>query len=330
MYSLLLRHNADIKTNISLTQVGSRMIVDLFFSALLLLLAGCSLSNSGFLAQFSESPPKSVIFDVPFWPQEELQCGPAALAMVLNWSGLDIEPTELIDEVYTPGLKGSLQSSLIGAARRHDRVAYTITGIEFLMAEISAGNPVVVLVNLGFSWYPQWHYAVAIGYDQAREEVILHSGTTAEEIVSSWTFKNIWKRSNYWGLLTLTPDQMPKTVEEDKWLAAVSGVESAGQWETAAVGYSTALKKWDKNFVAWMGLGNSLYNLGELESSAKAFYQATQIRPEDGMVFNNLAHVLAEQGQLEKAKTAAQRAVDLGGPLREVFLQTLEEIEQMR
>jgi hypothetical protein len=45
------------------------------------------------------------------------------------------------------------------------------------------------------------------------------------------------------------------------------------------------------------------------------------------MAFNNLAHVLAEQGRLQEALTAAQRAVDLGGPFIDTFRQTLEEVK---
>jgi len=270
-----------------------------------------------------------MVENVPFFAQDELQCGPAALAMVLNWSGVNIVPPELSPEVYTPGLKGSLQNSLIGSARRHGRVAYPLAGIEGLMAEISAGHPVIVLLNLGFSWYPQWHYAVVIGYDQDKEEVILHSGPTAGETISFWTFNNVWKRSDNWGLLVLPPNRLPEVADEKEWLAAVAGLENAGQWQAAAIGYTAALKRWNKSFIAWMGLGNSKYKLHELDSSADSFYQATRLQPENGLAYNNLAHVLAEQGKRDQALTAAQRAVDLGGPFQETFRQTLKEIERI-
>lgn len=329
MFSHLLLPKIRHKIDTVLSQVGSRMIAGLLFSALCLILTGCSLSGSGYLSQVSDRPSKAMVVDVPFFAQEELQCGPAALAMVLNWSGVALQPSDLSVEVYTPGLKGSLQSSLIGSARRHGRVAYPITGIESLIAEISAGHPVVVLVNLGFSWYPRWHYAVVIGYDQGKEEIILHSGLIANEILSSWTFKNIWRRGEYWGLLVLPPDRLPEVAEEEEWLTAVAGLENAGQWPASAIGYATALKRWEESFVAWMGLGNSLYNLHDLDSAAEAFYQATLVQPENGMPFNNWAHVLAEQGKRQEALTAAQRAVDLGGPFHDTFVQTLEEIKRI-
>ena len=330
MFIPLLTTRVNRKQALNVSQVGNRLIADLLFLVLCIVLAGCSLNPSGYLSQSPERPPKAIIEDVPFFAQDELQCGPASLAMALNWSGVAVEPSDLTPEVFTPGLKGSLQNSLIGSARRHGRVAYPITGIEPLMTEISAGHPVIVLVNLGFSWYPQWHYAVVIGYDQTKEEVILHSGLTAGKILGFWTFNNIWKRSEYWGLLILPPDRLPKVVEEDKWLTAVAGLENAEQWQAATTGYASALKRWDRSFIAWMGLGNSKYKLGDLDSSADAFQQATLIQPENGMAYNNLAHVLAEQGKLDEALLAAQYAVDLSGPFQDTFRNTLKEIKGMK
>lgn len=305
------------------------MIADLFFLMLPVFFAGCSLLPSGSLSEVPVEPASAMVSGVPFFAQDELQCGPASLAMALSWSGVDVQPSDLSAEVYTPGLQGSLQSALIGSARRHGRVAYTITGGEALIAEVSAGHPVIVLVNLSFSWYPKWHYAVVIGYDQPQAEVVLHSGLNASEALSSRTFMNIWRRGEYWGLLVLPPDRMPAGVEEERWLDAVAALENAGQWQTAAIGYATAVKRWNESFVGWMGLGNSKYSLHDLDASAEAFYQATLLQPENGMGFNNLAHVLAEQGKWQEALTAAQRAVDLGGPFIDTFLQTLEEVKIM-
>jgi Tfp pilus assembly protein PilF len=70
--------------------------------------------------------------------------------------------------------------------------------------------------------------------------------------------------------------------------------------------------------------------LRELDASAGAFQQAALLQPQNGMAFNNLAHVLAEQGRLQEALTAAQRAVDLGGPFIDIFHQTREEIKLMK
>lgn len=326
MFLVLLTPSAEPKACPRLIQAGSRMIAGLLFSVLSIALSSCSLLPMGPMPQTPGEPDRAMVSGVPFFAQDELQCGPAALAMALNWSGIAVQPADLSPEVYSPGLKGSLQSSLIGSARRHGRVAYPITGSEALLAEVSAGHPVIVLVNLSFFWYPKWHYAVVIGYDQQQGEVILHSGLTAREVLSSRVFMNLWRRGEYWGMLVLPPDRLPVTGEEVAWLDAVSGLEKAGQRQAAAIGYATALQRWAMSFTAWMGLGNSRYSLHDLEGSAEAFHQATLLEPENGMAFNNLAHVLAEQGKLQEALTAAQRAVALGGSSLDTFRQTLEEI----
>jgi hypothetical protein len=43
--------------------------------------------------------------------------------MVLAWTGLEVTPNELAVDVYAPNIKGSLQISLISAARHYGRVA---------------------------------------------------------------------------------------------------------------------------------------------------------------------------------------------------------------
>ncbi len=265
MFSPLLPIDAKSQAQSRFLQAGSLAIIGLLFLALSLVLSGCGLLSTVPLFQTPGGPAKAMVENVPFFAQEELQCGPAALAMTLNWSGIAVQPSDLTPEVFTPDLKGSLQSALIGATRRHNRVAYAITGSEALLAEVSAGNPVIVLVNLGLSWYPKWHYAVVIGFDQEREEIILHSGLTANEHLSSRVFMNVWQRGEYWGLLVLPPDRLPARVGEGDWLEAVAGLERADQWQGAADGYSAGLKRWPNSFAAWMGLGNSRYSLHDFD-----------------------------------------------------------------
>ncbi|MEN8123438.1 MAG: C39 family peptidase, partial [Bacteroidota bacterium] len=85
----------------------------------LLLIAGtlvsCGLYSQGQGWYTLTGPERTIIADIPFYPQEEFQCGPASLAMVLTWSGQLVTPAELISEVYTPAKKGSLQSAIISA-----------------------------------------------------------------------------------------------------------------------------------------------------------------------------------------------------------------------
>ncbi len=159
-------------------------------------------------------PARASVEGVPFFPQQEDQCGPAALAMALAWSGLETGPDALRPWVYTESLRGSLQPALTAAARRAGRIALAVTGEEALRREIAAGHPVIVLQNLGLDWAPLWHYAVVIGYDRDRDEVRVHSGTEADRRVAGELFRRTWRRAGEWGLVVLPPERLPATASE--------------------------------------------------------------------------------------------------------------------
>ena len=299
---------------------------------LCLVLATVLLGCAGTLSRqwsppFKGMPVQHQISSVPFFPQTDYQCGPASLAMTLVWSGVATDPDKLAAAVYTPSLKGSLQPAMIGAARRHGRVAYVISSPEELLAEVAAGHPVIVLQNLGLSWAPVWHYAVVIGYDADTGVVTLHSGETNSKETAMRVFDNTWSRSSYWGLLTLPPNRLPATAAETDYTEAVLGLEKARRWLEAIEGYHAALEKWPDNFHARMGIGNAYYAMGDLPAAERSFAEAARQFPTEGATFNNLAQVLFEQGKKKAALTAAEKAVSMGGPLSGVFQETLEEIK---
>lgn len=294
-------------------------------------LAGCSrMTLRDQALREAQLPRHFEIEAVPFYPQEKYQCGPAALSMALGWSGLQVPSDVLTQEVFTPALKGSYQSALIAATRRHERVAYPLSGRLNLLKEIVAGHPVIVLQNLGFSWYPIWHYALAIGFDLDRGNILLHSGKTPRKITAISVFESTWRRSDYWGLLVLPPNRLPATAELTGIIPAVVGLEKAGQWHAAIEGYKTVLGRWPNSLAAYIGMGNCWYAVGNLEAAESVLRDASRQFPEEGTVFNNLAHVLFERGSIDAAEGAARRAVDLGGPLVDVYRQTLREIQGAR
>jgi len=293
-----------------------------------LFISGCAGLQRGDWPQgLAGIPAQREIASVPFFPQDEYQCGPAALAMVLAWSGLAVEPADLTEKVYTVSLKGSLQPAMIAGARRSGRLAYVISGTESLIREIAAGHPVIVLQNLGLSWIPVWHYAVAVGYDTPRDEIMLHSGQHARQRLSMPVFQNTWARADDWGLLVLNPGELPATAVEGKFVEAVIGLEKVKQFAAAVEGYRAALSRWPDNLAAMMGLGNSYYALGDLKNSEATFRQATEAHPREGAAWNNLADVLLRQGQKSEALDAARKAIALGGPGADIFQKTLEEIQ---
>lgn len=288
---------------------------------------GCGLKGSD-PAQLSgpDLPARAGIPSVPFYAQERYQCGPASMAMVLSWNGLEATPEGLREELYTPGRKGTMQPALKAAARRRGLLAYEISGVRALLREVAVGHPVIVLQNLGLGWFPKFHYAVAVGYDLRAGEMVLHSGETKGLVQGFRVFRNTWERSGSWGLLVLEPGVMPATAERKPYLRAVLGLEEAGSFRAAATGYAAALSRWPRSLTAAMGRGNCFYRLGNLEAAARAFRRAATKHPRAPEPYNNLAQVLMESGRLEKGLEAARTAVELGGRHREVYVRTLRQI----
>jgi Flp pilus assembly protein TadD len=79
-----------------------------------------------------------------------------------------------------------------------------------------------------------------------------------------------------------------------------------------------------------MGLGNSLYKLGDLPGAEDAFRKAVENHPQAAAAYNNLAMVLLEQGRKPEALDAARRAVAIGGPMSEEYEKTLQEIQSKK
>jgi len=293
------------------------------------MLAGCATPQTNRLIKSSAVPtPVAELTAVPFFPQEAHQCGPAALATVLDSSGLNVTPEELMPQVYVPGRQGSLQFEMLATARRHGRVPYVLRPqLEALITEVASGNPVLVLQNLGIGIAPFWHYAVVVGFDMASVEVILRSGRERRHITSLRTFERTWRRSDYWAVVVLPPDKLPRTAEELPYLRSVLALEGLKRWRDASTAYGTALQRWPRSLGAQMGLGNSRYALGDLHGAEEVLRAATREHPQAAVVFNNLAQVLADQGRWVEAESLARRAVELGGENVGIFQQTLAHIE---
>lgn len=291
-------------------------LAGVFVCAALTLLTGCSTPQVGRLAQQwpSDLPPHAVLDHVPFLPQQEYECGPASLAMVLQAAGIQVTPDDLVGQVYLPGRKGSLQTEMLAASRRHGVPGYVLAPtVEAVLREVAAGNPVLVFQNLSLPVYPVWHYAVVIGFDRDRNTLILHSGQTARLEMSLFAFENTWARGHYWAMVALPPSRLPATAQADGFARSVAALERVRP-AAARTAYATALGTWPTHRALLLGAGNAAYAAGDRPAATSAYRAAVQAHPDYADAWNNLAQVLLEQGEQREASAAIARAVDLGGP----------------
>ncbi len=193
----------------------------------------------------------------PFYPQERYQCGPAALATALGASGWRVEPDALVKDVYLPGRRGSLQAELVATTRRYERVAVPLDPrLDAVIAELRAGQPVLLLQNLGLSWLPIWHYAVVVGYEPADAVFILRSGLKERQRMYAAELERTWAYSQHWAVVVTPLDAPPATATVTQWLAAVAPLESLDHLDLAEQGYRAATARWPDSVLAWTALGN--------------------------------------------------------------------------
>lgn len=263
---------------------------------LLLLLGGCASTPQ--TRQLQSQIPGSLpaVFELkqtPFNPQSRYQCGPAALATVLQFYQHTISPEELVNEVYIPQRKGSLQVEISASARRHRMLPYVLNPqLKDLLAEIAAGHPVLVFQNLGFAWHPQWHYAVAIGYDLQQQHIILRSGTEKRWITPFKVFERTWQHADHWALVILPAGQIPRTANAGSYLQTAHAFEQTAQSDLAYKAYKAASTKWPDSHQAWMLLGNIAYQQNDYPQAVNAFRKVTRLDAQQVDGWNNLAYAL--------------------------------------
>lgn len=273
-------------------------------------------------------PAQRELRSVVFHPQERYQCGPAALATVLADAGMPTEPDALVDEVYLPKRHGTLPTEMRAATRARGLVPYPLAPeMSALIREVATGQPVLVMQNLGLDWFPQWHFAVVVGYDLEREEVVLRSGTTRRLVTSMRVFERTWARSGYWAQVVVEPANVPATAEPLRWLETVRELEPRHP-EAAAAGYRAATGRWPESHEAWMTRANAAYARDEMEAARDGFTRAVGIAPEKAAGWNNLAYPLAALGCDTAARAAARCAAALA-PDEPGPRDTLREIRSM-
>lgn len=269
--------------------------------SLLLLLAACQTLPPPDLAQ--QQPEHQI--SVPFVPQEKYQCGPAALAMMLQWAGKDDTADALVEEVWLPEREGSLGIELKAAARSRDLLAYPVEDEDSLFRELQAGRPVLVLQNLALERWPKWHFAVVTGYDKAGKTIILHSGTT-ESDTSHWNrFIRTWARADRWGFTLVPPGELPASATAHGLFRAISAAPNGASY------WPVAVEAFPESGELWFGYGNSLWGEQQRHAALKAFEKAVSLKPDFAAAWNNLAYAHHAFGDEQKARESLCQALTL-------------------
>ena len=274
------------------------------------------------------------INETPYFPQQQYQCGPAALQTVLAHSGAQSNIDDLIDRVFLPGRKGSLQVELLAATRANGRVPYLIEPqLLAVMEELVAGRPVLVLQNLGVSWAPRWHYAVVVGIDPDNDTVILRSGADRRRTIKTNTFIRTWRRSDSWAFVALRPGELPARPDPQRYFNSVADLEATGHSSAARISWQTAFELWPNESVALFGLANAELAAKNYPVAVRYYRTLLERNPRLLIAKNNLALALSRQGKHDEALLQINEvivATEPSDPLLKEYRSTLAEIESSR
>jgi hypothetical protein len=300
--------------------------------AAVLLLAGCGIlipQTVALRTGWPEGVPRHAeLAQVPFFPQVDYQCGPAALAMAMNHRGTHIGPEALVDEVWLPSRHGSLQLEMLAAPRRHGLVSYKLAPrYEDLLREVAAGNPVVILQDAGLV-FPEWHYAVVNGYDYATGTIYLRSGVQPRQAMPFSYFERTWRAGDHWAMVVLPPDGIAATATEQRWLESLLGLTRGRNADANVRAYRAALARWPDSLPAAVGLANHLHGQGSLDEAAVVLRTGLQRNPDSVILLNNLAQTLSDQGRNQEALALIQRADAAQSPFGSEVRATRQLIEE--
>lgn len=284
-------------------------------AAAALALAGCA-AHGPVLSPVVEEryEPRVELEATPFYPQEQYQCGPAALATVLSAAGVAVTPEQLVPAIYLPGRRGSLQPELLAATRQHDRIPYVLPGsTDALVATLAGGFPVLVLQKLGAGPVPGWHYAVVVGYDSPRDRVVLRSGTERRREMKASHFLATWERAGRWAVVALEPGVLPPEADLGRYLEAAAGLEAVGRLDAAAPAYAAAVDHWPTEPLPKLALANLAYARGDLAAAERGYRAVAQLDPSSAAARNNRAEVLGQLGCGATARREIELARALAG-----------------
>ncbi len=256
--------------------------------------------NDGLPANFES---RRILNTVPFVAQKSKQCGPAALSMILNYYRHSVTAEALESTVFTSTGDGSLQSDMISGARRQGYMAHTVNSFADIVREVESGRPVIVFTNLALKWFPQWHYAVVVGYDLERQKVYLHSGPDALKEMDYSIFSYQWQLASKWALVVYPPNENPVSGTELARMSSAAALESIGSTAAAESAYKAILNKWPQSLGPMIGLGNIYFASSRWQESVEILKRAVKFHPASLAAKNNLQVAQQRLSQHNKRST---------------------------
>jgi tetratricopeptide (TPR) repeat protein len=295
-------------------------------TVIILFLCGCAGLNYNFIKDNLDNDIDEghYIDGLHFFGQEKNFCGPAALAIVMNYWGDDVSQEEIAQEIYRPSIKGSLTVDLERYAFKRGFFAQAgIFELDELGPKIRDGIPVVVMLQV-MPFIKKNHYLVFFGYDETREVVLVYSGKDEPELMGYGDFVRKWESAGKWALIVCPPQKV--NWDLDAYYLNKLGLiyEESGVNDLAVIYYKKAVKEDDSQALYFFNLGNVYLKLKDYTQAVVYYIKAIEIDKGYADAYNNIAYSLYLDGRnLDMAEDYAKEALALPSDKKAYYYDTL-------
>ena len=171
------------------------------------LLTSCAGLTTGEVNPAQVPHERKVITGVPFFAQDDYQCGPACLAGVLNFLGEKTSPEAVAGKIFREGIRGTttLDMALYPRTIGYDSRWYS-GSIADLRRAVDSGQPRIVFVDYGIGPVSAFHFMVVVGYSP--EGAIVNSGGDEHKVIAWPSFMGPWEKTGYWTLEIMPKGQL--------------------------------------------------------------------------------------------------------------------------
>lgn len=200
--------------------------------ALALLVGGCANLPAPRMGQL---PDRVELTSVPFYRGADDQGAPTALAGLLRDRGVTVTPGLVSPYLKLPAQPPALDANMEEAARQYGLMVYPLDAdFQGLLAQVAAGNPVLLRYRDGGRLWGEQRYAVLIGYDRFKSHVVLRSGEQRRALMPFADFVSAWQAADNWAVLVQPATRLPAQVNAGRWREAANRLGQAGQESAAA------------------------------------------------------------------------------------------------
>jgi predicted double-glycine peptidase len=254
------------------------------------LLAPCLFSAQIFPYRKALPDKGHLIRMVPFekW-LERNYCGPACLAMVLNYwdDKRSFSQRKIADEIYDSASQATYNSELVLYPRIQGFESFSCQGSLPVLKQVVGKDIPVIVLTKPVSQIAKGHYRVVVGFDEDEDLVIFHDPYFGDRMaMTSEDFLKVW--------------ELGKGRNQARWMLAVVPGQSEFPFPALQADPLTSIN-----------LATAYYRRSDFVKSRQLWEKAREALGQDPYPLYSLAMLSLRENKDEEAEAFARKALDV-------------------